>query len=377
MTGPGSGSSPIAFTGLSLAHRHELFEQIHACAPASWPYRRCTFAGRPGWIVAQMPPARMLLTCSAGLKSRPENSQRLLGGVGALRGERVREVKRELVNAMRAEATRPEQLRGHLRAADRGGSPVPEALTEMLSGAMLTQLTGRRPGTVDGARLRRLVLTAWSGLEGRNAGGRLWDELAEFIAGLVDGSDSAFLTRLRGAGWSVGRIAEELRAMVLAGWGSTTAATLSALTLGVSPSPSKAVIDEVLRLYPPSFMIARTITEPPPAGLPFARGDLVLVSPWLIHRAPTGWSLPDRYASDRWRRQTGARWFLPFGLGPRRCPAATFAPAQIAAALELYAAEPAGAALSLVESRSPALVPRRVHRRDRVPHGEKEAVPTS
>jgi cytochrome P450 len=375
MTGP--GSSLMAFTGLSLARRPELFEQIRACGPASWPYRRCTFAGRPGWIVAQMPPARVLLTSSAGRKSRPESSQRLLGGVGALRGERVREVKRELVDAMRAEARRPAWPREHLRAADRGGPLVPQALTETLSGAMLAQLTGRRPGTVDGARLRRLVSKAWSGLEGRDATGRLRDELAEFIAALVHGSDSAFLMRLRGADWSADRITEELRAMVLAGWGSTTAATLSALALGVSPSPSKAAIDEVLRLYPPSFMIARTITEPPPAGLPFALGDLVLVSPWLIHRDPAGWSEPGRYAPDRRRRQACARWFLPFGLGPRRCPAATFAQAQIAGAIELYAAEPGDAELSLVESRSPALVPRRVDRRNRVPDGGKDAVPTS
>jgi cytochrome P450 len=208
--------------------------------------------------------------------------------------------------------------------------------------------------------LRRLVVTTWSGLEDRDVAGQLLDELAEFIVGLANESNSAFLTRLRGAGWSTERISEELRAMVLAGWGSTTAATLSALTLGVDASPSKAAVDEVLRLYPPSFMMARTITQPPPPGFPFAREDLVVVSPWLIHRHPAGWPAPRQFDPERWRQPPRARWFLPFGLGLSRCPAAAFARAQIATAMELYAAESMtllSSELSLVESRSPALVP--------------------
>jgi hypothetical protein len=352
---------PYPFTDLSMAHRPELFDQIRACEPSAGPYRRCTFAGRPGWIVSQMPQARLLLTSAAGRKSRPEHSQRLLGGVGALRGEQVREVKRELVDAIGAEARKSDQLMQHLRATAGSGPPYPARLTEALSSAMLAQLTGQRPGLVDGNRLRRLVVTTWSGLEDRNVAGQLRDGLAEFIVGLVHGSDSTFLARLRGAGWSAERISEELRAMVLAGWGSTTAATLSALALGVDASPSRAAVDEVLRLYPPSFMIARTIVEPSPPSFPFATGDLVVLSPWQIHRDPAGWPAPLRFDPGRWRQPQRARWFLPFGLGPRRCPAAAFARAQIAATIELYAAEPmmlSSSELLLVESRSPALVPR-------------------
>lgn len=148
--------------------------------------------------------------------------------------------------------------------------------------------------------------------------------------------------------------------MVLAGWGSTTAATLSALALGVR-APTRAAVDEVLRLYPPSFMIARRIAEPPPHPLPFLLGDIVLISPWLIHRTPTAWPAADLFDPERRQRQPRDRWFLPFGLGPRRCPAATFARAQITAAVNRYSTRlkpPSARTLSLVEARSPALVPR-------------------
>jgi cytochrome P450 len=349
-----------AFPALSLAHRAELFERLRALPPGTEAYRRCTFDGRPGWIVSRMPAARSLLTTTAGRKARPEHSQRLLGGVGALRGAQVRQVKRQLVDAMAAEAVRQDDLTQHLRGSLADGPPAPGPLTEALSAAMLAQLTGQTPGSVDSAGLRRLVFSSWAGLEGDHADGRLRDDLAEYIAGLVRGSESTFLKRLRDAGWSTGTIAEELRGMVLAGWGSTTAATLSTLALGVSAPPSRAAVDEVLRLYPPSFLIARIIVEPPPHPLPFALDDVVLISPWLIHRDPAGWSAAQRFDPGRWRQQWRDRWFLPFGLGPRRCPAATFARAQIATAIEWYRSRltpPIGSELSLVESRSPALVP--------------------
>src|SRR4051794_41369367 len=98
-----------------------------------------------------------------------------------------------------------------------------------------------------------------------------------------------------------------MRAMFLAGWGSTAAAVLSSLSLGVAERLGEEfVLDEVIRLYPPSFMIARTIAHSS-EGQPFRPGDLVLISPWLIHRNPRGWSDPLRFDVSRWHdRSAGA-----------------------------------------------------------------------
>lgn len=358
--------TPAQFPDLSLASRPELFKQIRIRGPfLTEPASRCVFGDRDGWIVSDMHIARSLLTSTAGQKSRPEHSQRLLGGVGVLHADKVRNVKRQLISAMGIEARRRHSLAEHLKATMARGPLQPGPLTEALSSSMLAQLTGQRPGSVDGARLRKLVFETWSSLErpadsGGASPAALHDELATFIAELIDGPGSGFLECLRSQDWTTDRIAQELRAMVLAGWGSTTAATLSTVSLGIASFSASFAIDEVLRLYPPSFMIARTIVEPHRA-LPFVVGDLVLASPWLIHRSVRGWPRPQHYDPAQWREQTGLHWFLPFGLGPRRCPAATFARAQITAAIEMYAdahaVRPPSSELTLVESRSPALVP--------------------
>jgi hypothetical protein len=355
--------TPSSFPDLSLAQRPELFVAIKAYGTGLVePMVRCDFGGRPGWLIGDLSPACLLLTTSVGRKSRPEHSQRLLGGVGAMHGERVRSVKRRLVRAMTAAAADQDAVVGHLRAAmPRGGFPAPAAqVTEAVASAMLAQATGQAPGSVDGALLRSLVHRTWSVLEGPASNGSTGpgDGLLRYVTGLVSGSNSAFLRTLAADGWTVDQIAEELRAMVLAGWGSTTAATLSAISLGVRSGAPPSAVDEVLRLYPPSFMIARTIVESR-GGLPFDVGDLVVVSPWLIHRHPQGWRQPDSFRPDRWRHTSRPHWFMPFGLGPRRCPAAGFARAQVSAALSLHGSGtgPVPCTPAMVEFRSPSLVP--------------------
>lgn len=291
-------------------------------------------------------------------------SQRLLGGVGALRANQVRAVKQRLVLAMAKAAQQRPDVSEHLRATTLPGPPQPGALTEALSSALLAHLTGQRPGSVDGTRLRRLVVETWARLEapGIAVDAGLWDGLASLIADLVGNSDSGFLRTLRAESWTDETIVEELRAMVLAGWGSTTAAALSAIALGVTAPLPPFAINEVLRLYPPSFMIARVIGQQHPQ-LPFALGDVVLVSPWLIHRNEVGWSTPNSYEPVRWHHARPPHWFVPFGLGSRRCPAAAMARAQIAAVVEHFSATtaatepPIATTLHLVESRSPSLVP--------------------
>ncbi|MBL8335363.1 MAG: cytochrome P450 [Rhodoferax sp.] len=91
------------------------------------------------------------------------------------------------------------------------------------------------------------------------------------------------------------------------------------------------VFKETLRLYPPIAFYLREAAE---AGRclrdkPVAQGDMVAVSPWIVHRHEGLWAQPDVFDPCRFRTEAGlasARGaYLPFGMGPRACPGAAFA----------------------------------------------------
>ena len=88
----------------------------------------------------------------------------------------------------------------------------------------------------------------------------------------------------------------------------------------------RAVVDEVLRLFPAGWAIRRVALEPDtlPSGLVVREGDLLNISPFLIHRDPQHWSNPDVFDPERFLDPAAAKdagyAFIPFGGGPRRCP---------------------------------------------------------
>jgi cytochrome P450 len=92
---------------------------------------------------------------------------------------------------------------------------------------------------------------------------------------------------------------------------------------------TRAVIDETMRLYPPAFAIARAARERDEvAGVRVQPGDIMVVSPWVLHRHRRRWSDPDAFDPERF--MPGAppvnRYaYLPFGVGPRVCIGAHFA----------------------------------------------------
>jgi steroid delta-isomerase-like uncharacterized protein len=92
---------------------------------------------------------------------------------------------------------------------------------------------------------------------------------------------------------------------------------------------TRAVIDEALRLYPPIWMLTRTALEDDQiAGYAIPAGALVAISPYLIHRHPNLWELPDQFLPDRFLADEGptqAYRYLPFGHGPRHCIGKFFA----------------------------------------------------
>jgi len=92
---------------------------------------------------------------------------------------------------------------------------------------------------------------------------------------------------------------------------------------------TRRVLTEVLRLYPPAWLLTRITTgEAALAGRRLPRGTIVLFSPYALGRDPASFSLPDRFDPDRWlpeRAKTVPRGaLLPFGAGSRKCIGDTF-----------------------------------------------------
>ena len=95
---------------------------------------------------------------------------------------------------------------------------------------------------------------------------------------------------------------------------------------------TRAVLQEAMRLYPPAYVIVRAAREADEiADMPVRPGDLMVVSPWLLHRHRRRWIEPDAFMPERFMPGSLAidRYaYLPFGVGPRVCIGAQFAMAE-------------------------------------------------
>jgi cytochrome P450 len=99
---------------------------------------------------------------------------------------------------------------------------------------------------------------------------------------------------------------------------------------------TRAVIDETMRLYPPAFLIARAASGPDTImGLPVKKKDVILISPWLLHRHEKLWRDPNAFIPSRFMTGTPPDRFayLPFGVGARVCIGAHFALVEATLAL--------------------------------------------
>ncbi|MDL4777346.1 MULTISPECIES: cytochrome P450 [Thermomonosporaceae] len=84
------------------------------------------------------------------------------------------------------------------------------------------------------------------------------------------------------------------------------------------------VIEEVMRLYPPVWILPRlSLGEDEIGGYHVPAGAKVMICPYTLHRDPRYWADPDRFDPDRF--DTGrpgerpAYSYIPFGAGPRFC----------------------------------------------------------
>jgi cytochrome P450 len=84
------------------------------------------------------------------------------------------------------------------------------------------------------------------------------------------------------------------------------------------------VINEVLRLYPPAWTIARNaVADDSVMGYRVPRGAIVMIAPYFAHRLAEFWPEPLRFDPERFSpAEVGGRHpfaYFPFSLGPRSC----------------------------------------------------------
>ena len=97
---------------------------------------------------------------------------------------------------------------------------------------------------------------------------------------------------------------------------------------------TRRVIQEVLRLYPPTWLTARMPVEDVAlGGYAISTGAFVLLCPYITHRHPMVWEAPevfdpDRFASARAAARPAFAYF-PFGGGPRHCIGSAFATTEM------------------------------------------------
>ncbi|MEU9762477.1 cytochrome P450 [Streptomyces sp. NPDC047987] len=97
---------------------------------------------------------------------------------------------------------------------------------------------------------------------------------------------------------------------------------------------TQALVREVLRLHPPSWLLTRRATRQTQlADYTIDAGSTVLVCPYTAHRDAREHFEPDQFQPERWLEDSGSpakpEVFLSFGTGPHGCEGAALAMAML------------------------------------------------
>jgi cytochrome P450 len=92
---------------------------------------------------------------------------------------------------------------------------------------------------------------------------------------------------------------------------------------------TRAVFEEVLRLYPPVPLLTReALRDEKYHTCHIPKGSLIVVCPWLLHRHRTFWRQPDHFIPERFLpggdRPASKFAYIPFSVGPRVCTGMAF-----------------------------------------------------
>jgi cytochrome P450 len=102
---------------------------------------------------------------------------------------------------------------------------------------------------------------------------------------------------------------------------------------------TRNVLQEVLRLYPPVWIISRkAIEEDSIGGYRIPAGAIVTLSSYALHRHPVFWEHPEEFIPGRFSNVKGklkSDAYFPFGGGPRSCIGSHFAMTEALQAISM------------------------------------------
>lgn len=201
------------------------------------------------------------------------------------------------------------------------------------------------PGYVDRAR-QRLDATIYGMIRDRRQSGRDHGDLLSMLLLSRDEETGEHLTDRQ--------VRDEAMTLFVAGH-ETTAQALSWSWYLLARHPDCAaklraegmpyallVAKEVMRLYPPAYVIGRSaLRDVEIGGFQIHADDLVLIAPWLLHRDPRFFENPLHFDPERFRSEAQFPRFayLPFGGGKRICIGNQFALMEAQIVLTAIASE--------------------------------------
>lgn len=105
---------------------------------------------------------------------------------------------------------------------------------------------------------------------------------------------------------------------------------------------TRAIIDETLRLYPPVPILSREASQDDIIRKRHvAKGSIMLVVPWLLHRHELFWEQPNHFIPERFLPDAVVKpdkfVYVPFSAGPRVCIAKFFGSVESALCLAVLA----------------------------------------
>jgi cytochrome P450 len=100
-------------------------------------------------------------------------------------------------------------------------------------------------------------------------------------------------------------------------------AVLLAVRHEATTQRGRDIVREAMRLYPVAWLLERRPSVPQEvAAEHVAPPQVMLISPYVVHRWPGSWPRPGEFAPQRWSQRVDHRAWIPFGTGAQSCIAA-------------------------------------------------------
>lgn len=343
---------PLAFPGLTFAERPNLFASLVGTPVNNKDHIPVTLGTRSAVLLLNPIAVREVLRSSSP-KGRPIDGLQRVGGYVGLQGRGFRTMRADVLAALRkASRDIPHSLSTSFLSGD-SSFVAPALMANLLGTEMDEELVGLT------ARTRSIMRSLVEHSGDASSAAQLLSVRRQLKRLLS--TNSAFVRELVCRGWELREIAAEITTLTFAGWASLAAAIRSGVTVGVAGAiATEQAITEVLRLAPPGWLITREPGEQfsPTYDNSGSAGRLLVMSPWLLHRAPGYWSQPAEFNEKRAGTRSSVA-YLPFSAGLRSCPAEAYSRAFLRTSLAaLPACSPSTVVQpALIDERSACLLP--------------------